>query len=285
MKRSISLFFICMTVLALLAAPALSEGMEKTLGSVTFAVQDVYYDGRVAMLTMRRTASRPDAVMVDEIFRDSTDGNPVYGGEGETGRIIPTYCDISFYYERDGEKVSNWGFGGGGGTRTGNPLISYGFMSSMPLDVSPDSVEAVVTMATLTPQLDTHEEMDSLIFDIPKTDTPLVDAALDLDLGPTVVKHIVVSRTPLLLVVHVYHQLAEGMGHRSFSVHPYGDAVLDHRSSDINDMEEEGWVRVDRTFALGKDDPLPEALRLRYEGGTAKEIKVDLVTGTVEALE
>lgn len=284
MKRSMSLFLSYLMALALLAAPALSEGMELALGNVTFAVQDIYYDGRVAMLTMRQTASEPDAVMVYEIFRDSTDGKPVYGVEGETGHIIPTYCDISFYYEKDGERVGNLG-AGGGSTSRGNPLDSYGLMSSMPLDVSPDSVEAVITIATLTPQLDTYEEMDSLIVDIPKTDKPLVDAALDLDVGPTVVKHIAVSRTPLLLVVHVYHQLVEGKGHRSFSVCPYGDAVLEHRSSDTNDLEEEGWVRVDRTFALGKDDPLPEALLLHYDGGTAKELKVDLTAGTVEVLD
>lgn len=284
MKRSMSLFLSCMMVLALLAAPALSEGMEITLGSVTFAVQDIYYDGRVAMLTMQQTTSQPDVVIVDEVFRDSTDGNPVHGGEGEIGHIIPTYCDISFYYEKNGERVDNLGASGGGMSR-GNPLDSYGLMSSMPLDASPDSVEAVITIATLTPQLDTYEEIDSLIFDIPKTDKPLVDAALDLDVGPTVVKHIVVSRTPLLLVIHVYHQLVEGKGHRSFSVYPYGDAVLSHRSSDIEDLEDEGWVRVDSTFALGKDDPLPEALRLHYDGGTAKELKVDLIAGTVEVLE
>lgn len=284
MKRSISLFLGCMMVLSMLAAPALSEGVEKTLGSVTFAVQNVYYDGRVAMLTMRRTASQPDVVMVDEVFRDSTDGNPVHGGEGEIGHIIPTYCDISFYYEKDGERIDNLCVCGGG-MISGNPLDSYHLMLSMPLDVSPDSVEAVITIATLTPPLDTYEEMDSLIFDIPKTDKPLLDVAVDLDVGPTVVKHIVVSRTPLLLVIHVYHQPVEEKGHRSFSVYPYGDAMLEHRSSDTEDLEEKGWVRVDLTFALGKDDPLPEALRLHYDGGAAKELKVDLNAGTVEVLE
>ena len=261
-----------------------SQGMERTLGSVTFVVQDIYYDGRVAMLTMQQTASHSDAVMVDEIFRDSADGNPVHGGEGEAGRIIPTYCDISFYHEIDGERVYILG-AGGGGMSSGNPLDTYGFMSSNLLDVSPDSVEAVITMATLTPQMDTYEEMDSLTLDIPKTDKPLVDAALDLDVGPTVVKHIVVSRTPLLLVVHVYHQPVQGEGYRSFSVNPYGDAVLKHRSSDTKDLEEAGWVRADNTFVLGKDDPLPQALRLHYNGGTAKELKVDLTAGTVEVLE
>ena len=260
------------------------EKMEKTLGSITFAVQDMYYDGRVAMLTMRRTASQPDAVMVDEIFRESTDGTPVYKTEGDTGRIIPTYCDISFYHEINGERVDDLGTGGGDKSM-GNPLDSYGLASSMPLDVSPDSVEAVITIATLTPQLDTYEEMDSLIVNIPKTDKPLVDAALDLDVGPTVVKHIVVSRTPQMLVVDVYHQPVEGGGISSFSVSSLGDAVLEHSSSDTLDPDKAGWVREDNTFALGKDDPLPEALRLYYAGGTAKDLKVDLTAGTVEVLE
>jgi beta-lactamase regulating signal transducer with metallopeptidase domain len=258
--------------------------MEKTLGNITFAVQDMYYDGRVAMLTMQRTASQPDVVMVDEVFRDSTDGNPVYGGEGETGHMIPTYCDISFYHEIAGKRVDILS-GGGGGMASGNPLDSYGFTSAMPLDISPDSVKAIVTIATLTPQLDTYEQEDSLIVDIPKTATPLVDAALDLDMGSTVVKHIVVSRTPLLLVVHVYHQPEEGKGYRFFSVHAYGDAVLKHRSSDTEDMEEAGWVQECSTYYLSKDDPLPEALRLHYGGGTSKELIVDLTAGTVEVLE
>ncbi|MEA5016650.1 MAG: hypothetical protein VB099_19020 [Candidatus Limiplasma sp.] len=284
MKRRMLLLLGCAVALALLAAPALSEGTEKTLGSVTFAVQDIYYDGRVAMLTMRQTASQPGAVILDEVFRDSPDGTPVHGGEGETGPIIPTYCDIRFFYEADGERAGNWGRSGGSISK-GNPLDSYGLMSSMPLDVSPDSVEAVITIATLTPRLDTYEEMDGLTVAIPKTDKPLVDAALDLDIGPTVVKHIVVSRTPQLLVVHVYHQLAGGKGHRSFSISPYGNAALEHSSSDTQDLAEEGWVRVERTYALDKDDPLPEALRLHYDGGAAKELKVDLTAGTVEALE
>ncbi len=280
MKRSISLFLSCMLVLA---APALSEGMEKTLGSVTFTVQDIYYDGRVAMLTMQQTASQPDAVMVDEVFRDSTDGTPVFGAE-EAGPIIPTYCDISFYYAKDGEQVRNVG-ASGGGTARGNPLDSYGLMSFMPLDVSPDSVNASITIATLTPQLDTYEEKDSLNFDIQKTDKPLVDAALDLDLGPTIVKHIVVSRTPLLLIVHVYHKAVDGNGYSSFSVYPYGGAVLQHSSSDAQNLETEGWVRVNHAFTLEKDDPLPQALRLHYDSGTAKDLKVDLTASTVEVLE
>ena len=155
----------------------------------------------------------------------------------------------------------------------------------MPLDVSPDSVEAVITIATLTQQLDTYEEMDSLIVNIPKTDKPLVDAALDLDVGPTVIKHIVVSRTPQMLVVDVYHQPVEGRGISSFSVSSLGDAVLEHSFSDTLDPDKAGWVREDNTFALGKDDPLPEALRLYYAGGTAKDLKVDLTAGTVEVLE
>ncbi len=283
MKHRIFFLLSCLLVFALLAAPALSEGRESTLGDVTFAVQDIYYDGRVAMLAMRQTASRPDAVMVDEVFRDRTDGTPVYGGDGETGHIIPTYCDIRFYYEKDGQRIDNLG-ACGGSTNKGNPLDSYGLMAYMPPDVSPDSVEAVVTIATLTPELDTHQEMDSLVLDIPKTDQPLVDVALDLDVGPTVVKHIVVSRTPRLLVVHVYHQPAAGQDHRSFSVSSFGGAPLDHSASDTEDLEE-GLVRVFHAFTLDKDGPLPEALRLKYDGGAAKELKVDLTAGTVDVLE
>ena len=281
MKRSISLFFGCVMALAPLAAPALSEGMEKTLGSVTFAVKEIYYDGRVAMLTVRQTAPQSDAVLVDEIFRASPENNPAYGGEGDAGHTIPTYCDISISYEKDGERIGGLGARGGSMSR-GNPLDSYGLMSSMPLEVSPDSVEALITIATLTRQLDAYEEMDSLRLDIPKTDRPLVDAALDLDVGPTAVRHIVVSHTPELLIVHVYHQLSEGEGGRDFSVYPCGDTVLEHRYGDTEVMEGNGWVRVNKGFALGKGDPRPEALRLHYDGGTAKELIVDLVAGTVE---
>ena len=254
---------------------------QKTLGNVTFAIQNMYYDGHVAMLTMQRTASQPDAMIVDEVFRDSKDSNPLYEGEEETG--IPTYCDISFYTKIDGEKPDYLG-ASGGGMNSGNPLDSYGLLSYIPLDVSPASVKAVITMATLTPQLDTDKEMDSITVDIPKTDKPLVDADLDLDMGPTVVKHIVISRTPLLLVVLVYHQPAEATGDHSFSVYPCGGAALKDDSSTIEDLDEKGWVCVERTFSLSMDDPLPEALQLHYNGGAAKDLKVNLSTATVEML-
>jgi hypothetical protein len=38
-------------------------------------------------------------------------------------------------------------------------------------------------------------------------------------------------------------------------------------------------------FDMGDFDPLPEALRLHYDGETSKNLEVDLTTGSVEVLE
>lgn len=261
---------------------SLSTTIEKTLGEITFVVQDMYYDGHIALLTMRQTASQADAVIVDEVFGDSTNDNPLYGGAGKT--VIPTYFDISFFTKMDGQKP-NYFNASGGSMNSGNPLNCYGILSLLPLDVSPTSVKAEVTIATLTPQLDTYEEMDRFILDIPKTDEPLVDAALDLDVGSTVVKHITISRTSLFLVVYVYHQPVERNGDRSFSVYSCGGAVLKDAFSNMEELANDGWECVERAYVLSKNDPLPEALRLHYNGGTAKDLAVDLTTGTVEVLE
>ena len=47
----------------------------------------------------------------------------------------------------------------------------------------------------------------------------------------------------------------------------------------------DGWAWNIKTFPIERVEPLPETLSLRYDGGTAKELKIGLVAGTVEMLE
>jgi len=233
------------------------------------------------MITMLRTTLQPDMLITDEVLSPIADNNTSYAKVGNTD--IPTYCDISFYINRNGEQPEYLETSGGG-MCSGNPLNSYALVMLKRLDASPNNMKATVTIATLSPQLNVFTEKANITIDVPRTDQPLVDAALDLDVGPTVVKHIVISRTPLLLVVQVYHQPAEESGDHSFSITSYGDVVLKDDFSDVSDLDDKSLVCVEKAFLLEKDDPLPKALRLHNNGKAAKDLKVDLTTGTVDVL-
>ncbi len=282
MRNRITLF-LAILLAALPLVPAVSEGIVYTMDAVTYTVQWVYYDGRVAEIGLLQTPNLADVALVDALSFDpnAMDQEPMSVAAKAGKTVVGSYCEVAFDPNVSTPGVRH----GGGGTFAGAILQGYEWLS-LPLGVSPESVEATVTTGVRTsPEQGEYDEWGGFAVAIPRADKPLIGEETDLDLGATRVKHVAVSRTPSRLVVNVFHTPVSERAYPSFTAYAMDGTALHESGNEANDAAKSGLVHAEAAYDIAEGEPLPDAIRLHYNGAPAKELLVDLAAGTVTILD
>lgn len=257
------------------------------LNAVTYTVEWTYYDGYVAEIGLLHTPNEPDTALVealgydpegplDEFTRDAAE---------KATHLVGSYFATDFVYEgADGIEARS--SSGGGSSLSGLGIASRDFII-LPPGVSPASVDAEVTVGVVRTKLNEFDEQDRFTVSIPKDNTPLALGA-ELDIGGTRIAQLSVSRTPDALVVNIFHEPTPTTWSRSFEVSGEDGGVLQATGTGETGVgASEGYVHFEGWFdqALSPNQPLPDMLRIKYLGGEADELLVDLTTGDIEIVE
>lgn len=270
-------------VLTLLSAAALApaEEMIVALDSITYSVQWTYYDGHVVAIGILQTANDPDAALVeaDAYAPGGPQTEPMRAAAALSDTVIGAYCGVSFRYE--GGDTLPLGQGGGG-LSAGKSIDSYDWLS-LAAGVSPDSVEVDAILGARTSAAARYDEEGGFSFPILKTGEPLLHVETDLSLGSVTLRRVVISRTPSLLIINLFHDPVAAGEFPRIALLSAEDTGLEHRTSH-GGMDSGGLYHVEEVYSLAADAPLPDVLTLRYEG-LDLALSIDLPSGTVDRAE